>query len=49
VETQEPALVNAIVTAWLDAVAEALGGRPVEQQLAGMEASLPMEPVPVAS
>jgi hypothetical protein len=47
VETQEPALVNAVVTAWLDAVAEALGGRPSGQLVAELEASLPMEPLPV--
>jgi len=47
VETQEPALVNAIVTAWLDAVADALGGRPADQLVAELEASLPMEPLPV--
>jgi len=47
VETQEPGLVNAVVEAWLDAVAEALGGQPVRDQVAELEASLPMEPLPV--
>lgn len=46
VETQEPGLVNAIVTAWLDAVAEDLGGGSAQAAVAELEASLPMELIP---
>ena len=41
-KTQEPALVNAVVAGWMDAVATALGAT---QAVEALEASLPMEPL----
>ena len=45
VEAQDFDLVLALVIAWLDAVAAALGGKPTDELLADLEAGLPMEPL----
>jgi len=46
IKTQEPGLVHAIITAWMEAVAEALASKPADELVAELEASLPMEPLP---
>ena len=45
IESQELNFVMALVIAWMDAVASALGGKPTDELLAELEASLPMEPL----
>ena len=45
IESQELNFVMALVIAWMDAVASALGGKPTDELLAELEAGLPMEPL----